>query len=418
MNQTQSIVPKKRINSIDALRGFALIGIMLLHCMERFDLTYTPIIESPFWQQIDTFIFNALYFLFAGKSYAIFSLLFGLSFFMQMDSQASKGVDFRWRFVWRLTILFVFGYINGLIYMGEFFVVYAILGMFLIPLYKVPTKWLLVLAVVLFLQIPGIISFVSLLGNNVANEPSALSVYMDKLYLKCADIYLSGSLKDVLGFNLWQGQLAKCLWGVNNLRYLQLLGLFIIGMLIGRMGIHKSEEKMVKYSRKMLPYSIGWFSLFYAITILLPRMGVTGYALSVGETLFKTYANLGLMMIYICGFTLAYYEFKSHKWLDRIAPVGRMSVTNYMMQSLIGVTLFYGFGGNLAVHFSYLQSFFVGVVVCLFQILYSNWWITRYYYGPMEWIWRVLTWLRPVPLKRETTTILEEAPAKIVKEVE
>lgn len=62
MTHTQTITPKKRINSIDALRGFALIGIMLLHCMERFDLTLAPVVESPFWQAIDTAVYDSLYF--------------------------------------------------------------------------------------------------------------------------------------------------------------------------------------------------------------------------------------------------------------------------------------------------------------------------------------------------------------------
>lgn len=154
MKQDIAITPKKRISSIDALRGFSLMGIMLLHSMEHFDLTYTPILDSPFWQWIDTAVNDIIHFLFQGKSYAIFSLLFGLSFFIQMDSQAEKGNDFRLRFVWRLVILFALGYINGLIYMGEFFVIYATLGLILIPLYKVPAKWLAGIAFLLFLQIP------------------------------------------------------------------------------------------------------------------------------------------------------------------------------------------------------------------------------------------------------------------------
>lgn len=344
-----TIVPKKRINSIDALRGFALIGIMLLHCMERFDLTIIPEVASPFWQRVDTFVYEAMYFLFAGKSYAIFSFLFGLSFYMQMDSQAAKGNDFRARFVWRLVLLFFFGYINGLIYMGEFFIIYAVLGLFLVPLYKVPTKYLVVVMILLFLQIPAIVSFVTLLGNPTLNEPSYLNVYMNQLYATCAGIYAEGSFKDVLAFNVWNGEVAKWLWTINNYRYLQLLGLFIAGMLVGRMEIHKSEEKMVRYSRLMLPYSLAWFVVFYLIVWLLPALGVTGFALSVGTTLFKTFANLGMMMLYICGFTLLYYNHGWTKVLDRIAPVGRMSVTNYMAQSMVGVCLFYGFGANLAV---------------------------------------------------------------------
>lgn len=405
MTHTQTITPKKRINSIDALRGFALIGIMLLHCMERFDLTLAPVVESPFWQAIDTAVYDSLYFLFSGKSYAMFSLLFGLSFFMQMESQAAKGVDFRGRFLWRLALLFLFGYINGLVYMGEFFMVYAVLGVFLIPLYKVPTRWLLVLCVLLFLQIPAVISFVSLLSDNVANEPTAAAAYMDRLFERAADVFINGSLMDVLSFNTFDGQSAKCLWVFNNFRYLQLLGLFIAGMLIGRQGIYKSEEKMVKYSRLFLPYCLAFWAVFYAVAFLLPVWGVDGFALRVGQTLFKTYGNLGQMMVYFCGFTLLYYRYKGQKVLDRIAPVGRMSVTNYMAQSIVGVSLFYGFGGNFAVEFNYLQSFLLGAAFCVIQIAYSNWWIKRFYYGPMEWLWRSLTWFQVVPLSRRKASL-------------
>ena len=405
MTHTQTITPKKRINSIDALRGFALIGIMLLHCMERFDLTLAPVVESPFWQAIDTAVYDSLYFLFSGESYAMFSLLFGLSFFMQMESQAAKGVDFRGRFLWRLALLFLFGYINGLVYMGEFFMVYAVLGVFLIPLYKVPTRWLLVLCVLLFLQIPAVISFVSLLSDNVANEPTAAAAYMDRLFERAADVFINGSLMDVLSFNTFDGQSAKCLWVFNNFRYLQLLGLFIAGMLIGRQGIHKSEEKMVKYSHLFLPYCLAFWAVFYAVAFLLPVWGVDGFALRVGQTLFKTYGNLGQMMVYFCGFTLLYYRYKGQKVLDRIAPVGRMSVTNYMAQSIVGVSLFYGFGGNFAVEFNYLQSFLLGAAFCVIQIAYSNWWIKRFYYGPMEWLWRSLTWFQVVPLSRRKASL-------------
>ena len=405
MTHTQTITPKKRINSIDALRGFALIGIMLLHCMERFDLTLAPVVESPFWQAIDTAVYDSLYFLFSGKSYAMFSLLFGLSFFMQMESQAAKGVDFRGRFLWRLALLFLFGYINGLVYMGEFFMVYAVLGVFLIPLYKVSTRWLLVLCILLFLQIPAVISFVSLLSDNVANEPTAAAAYMDRLFERAADVFINGSLMDVLSFNTFDGQSAKCLWVFNNFRYLQLLGLFIAGMLIGRQGIHKSEEKMVKYSHLFLPYCLAFWAVFYAVAFLLPVWGVDGCALRVGQTLFKTYGNLGQMMVYFCGFTLLYYRYKGQKVLDRIAPVGRMSVTNYMAQSIVGVSLFYGFGGNFAVEFNYLQSFLLGAAFCVIQIAYSNWWIKRFYYGPMEWLWRSLTWFQVVPLSRRKASL-------------
>lgn len=398
---TLIVTPKKRINSIDALRGFALFGILMFHCMEHFDLMIVPELSSPFLQKIDSMVYEVIAFLFAGKAYAIFSLLFGLSFFMQMDSQAEKGVDFRLRFLWRLLLLLMLGYLNGIVYMGEFFVVYAILGMFLIPLFKVPTKWLIALAILLFLQIPDVITFVSLLSGKAPNEPTSLVTYMDQLYEECAQLFINGSLADVLQFNMWKGQFAKLLWVFNNARYPQLIGLFIAGMLIGRYGIHKSEDMMIKYSRMVLPYSIAVFAFFYAIVILLPYIGVDGFALRAGNTLFKTYANLGMMMMYVSGFTLLYYNTKARKAMDKMAPVGRMSVTNYMAQGFIGVPLFYGFGLNLAVELSFLQCMLVGLVIYTIQIVYSNWWMKRFYYGPVEWLWRTLTWFRPFPFRRK-----------------
>lgn len=400
MKQTNSITPKKRISSIDALRGFALMGIMLLHCMEHFDLTYIPVLESPFWQSVDNGVDWLIHFLFQGKSYAMFSLLFGLSFFIQMDSQADKGYDFRLRFLWRLIILFGLGYLNGLIYMGEFFIIYAMLGVILIPLYKVPTKWLIGLSILFLLQIPQVIDFVSLLSNNVSNTPNELNIRMDELFVKSAYVFTHGSFADMISFNAVEGQTAKMLWFINVYRYIQLIGLFIVGMLIGRSGIHKSEEKMVKYSRIVLPYAFAWFAVFYGIAAILPVFGITDFALEVGTGLFKTYGNLGMLAMYACGFTLLYYKTKAgQKSLEKLAPVGRMSVTNYMMQSVFGALLFYGFGLNMAVTSSLFVCALAGLTVCTIQIIYSNWWIKRYYYGPVEWLWRTLTWFKPVPLR-------------------
>ena len=401
MNQTINITPKVRINSIDAMRGFALIGILLLHCMEHFDLMYRPKLDSAFWQQVDTIVNDTLYFLFQGKAYAIFSLLFGLSFFMMMDSQAEKGNDFRLRFLWRLVILFVFGYINGLIYMGEFFMVYAVLGILIIPLYKVPSKALIVISILLFLQIPQIIDFIALLSGKAAvTTPAALSKSMGEIYRQTGAVYTNGSFWEVLQLNVFKGQAAKMMWVVSVYRYLQLIGLFIAGMLIGRSKVYKEPAKMVYWSKKILPYAIAWFLFFYIIAWILPSFELERRTLRVGVGLFKTYGNLGMMMVYICGFILLYYKtIKGRKSLDRIAPVGRMSVTNYMMQSVMGVCLFYGFGFGLAKQ-SFLICFLIGVVLCFIQIAYSNWWIKRFYFGPMEWLWRTLTWFKKVPMKR------------------
>lgn len=397
---TQTIQPKPRISSIDALRGFSLIGIVLLHCMEHFDLTSYPEYASALMQKIDMGVYDVIRFFVQGKSYAIFSMLFGLSFFIQMDNQADKGVDFRLRFLWRMALLLVLGYVNGLMYMGEFFVVYAILGCVMVLLWRVPTKVLLVLALLLFLQIPEWVSLGKVLVGGAPNERSEMAKYMSSLYVECADVFTNGTFWDMIKFNLWKGQLAKCLWVVAVARYLQLIGLFIIGLLIGRAGIHRSEESLVKWSRRALPWALGLFAVFYGASLLLPAFGLEGFALRQSRMLLRNYANLGQMIFYVAGLTLLYY--KSKGWrsvLDKLAPVGRMSVTNYMMQSVFGVFIFYGFGLNLA-SATFSECAVAGIVICAVQILFSNWWMKRHYYGPVEWLWRTATWMKRVPLKR------------------
>ena len=400
MGQKNIFIKKSRINSIDMLRGFALMGILVIHCFDRFGAGYHANFESPFWIWIDTALRNTIYFLFQGKSYAIFSLLFGLSFFMMMDSQAEKGVDFRLRFLWRLVILFVFGFLNGMIYYVEWLIIYAMFGIIIIPLYKVPSKILVVLCILLFLEIPQIIDFIVSLSGHAANASTWMRRTMGQLYREAGAVFANGSVLDVVKFNAVRGHSVEVLY-VLNARVFQLIGLFIAGMLIGRSGVYKDPDKMIYWSKKVLPYAIGWFLFFYIIVWLLPSFDLERRVLRVGTSLFETYGNLGMMMMYICGLIILYYKtIRGHTALDRLAPVGRMSVTNYIMQSIMGAFIFYGFGLGLSQQGN-LICLIIWIVVCLFQILYSNWWLKQFYYGPMEWLWRTLTWFKKVPMKRK-----------------
>lgn len=115
-----------RIEVVDALRGFAVMAIMLLHNIEHFNFYDFPTASSAFMEAMDKGIWETLFFLFSGKAYAIFSLLFGFSFFIQYNNQAKKGKDFRLRFLWRLFLLFIIGCFNGAFFPGDILVLYSI----------------------------------------------------------------------------------------------------------------------------------------------------------------------------------------------------------------------------------------------------------------------------------------------------
>ena len=101
--------PNTRIDVADVLRGIAIGGIILIHFVEHMNFFSYPEPPSEFWAGVNSAVQDVIFFLFAGKMYAIFALLFGLSFFIQHDNQAQKGRDFRLRFAWRMVLLMLFG---------------------------------------------------------------------------------------------------------------------------------------------------------------------------------------------------------------------------------------------------------------------------------------------------------------------
>lgn len=112
----ENIQKKERILAIDALRGFAVMGIILLHNIEHFNFYSFPESSSPVLAHLDETLWDMLFFLFSGKAYAIFALLFGFTFYLQSCSAAKRGEDFKGRYMWRLVLLLGFGFVNSLFF--------------------------------------------------------------------------------------------------------------------------------------------------------------------------------------------------------------------------------------------------------------------------------------------------------------
>lgn len=332
-------------------------------------------------------------------------MLFGLSFFIQMRNQQEKGLDFRGRFLWRMVLLYALGYINGQMYLGEIFSVYALLGMLLVPLYKVANKWLIPFCLLMLFQAPYLLLFIY----NLFVSPDAAIIPFPNSGQQLADayatsnqIYLHGSFSEVISYNLWTAHMQKWLWIIAASRVWQIWGLFTLGMLLGRYGIHRDSEKMIRYSRRALGIGIALFAVFSSVSGILPFLGIAEANVGLGQTVLKQYIELGVMLMIVGLFVQAYFLLGARRILDHLAPFGRMSVTNYMSQSLIGALMYYGYGFGLAAHWGFTYCFLAGVTLFLIQVAWSKWWLKRYYYGPMEWLWRCLTWgsFKNVPIRR------------------
>ena len=224
MNQ---IPQMKRVDSVDALRGFAVVAIMLLHFVEHFIYGVYPEATSKTAELLNQSVWNALFFIFAGKSYTVFALLFGFTFIVQQRNQEAKGGDFGGRFVWRLVILMFFATLNAAFFPGgDVLLLFAIMGFVMIPLRKLSQRNLLLIASLFLIQ-P--IELLECFGIDFI--PTLLN---DTYYPTLKTVIDSGNFWDMIVANAGIGQLASLFWAVDTGRLLQAPGLFILGMILAR----------------------------------------------------------------------------------------------------------------------------------------------------------------------------------------
>lgn len=375
---TQPITPtnSKRIDVVDALRGFTIVAILLLHNIEHFDLYYIPE-QLPEWMKsMDTKVWSTIFLLFGGKAYSIFAILFGFTFCLQYTKQAGKGNDFAGRFAWRLLLLFGFGLINTAFYVGDILLIYSIIGLVLIPVRKLNNKWLIFITAFLLLQPIEWIRLL-LVYNNVPLTPmhELYGPYFQSMYETMKD-----SSFFTVAIGNFEGKSGHILWYWSAGRVTQTAGFFTLGLLLGRAKRFSNNQSNTSFWIKILILSLFFFTLFNTI--------------SYGsiEPIIELWSNLAFTCILISGFILLYHTV-FRKILSFFIPLGRMSLTSYIMQSVIGSFIYYGYGLALYQYTGASLCVLIGVIVCAFQWLFCKYWLKRYRQGPLEKLWHKLTWI-------------------------
>lgn len=383
---------KERILAVDALRGFAVMGIMLLHNIEHFNFYSFPEVTDGTLKALDSSLWDMLFFTFAGKAYAIFALLFGFTFYLQSRSSEKRGVDFKNRYMWRLLLLFGFGCINAAFFPGEILVLYAILGFVLVPVRHWSDKSLFLLAVVLMLQPVEWMKVIYAAFNPSANPT--------QMFFSLGDVYpqLGGdSWWEMVKANLVTGQLASLNWAWCYGRVFQTMSLFMLGLLLGRKGLlNASTPEALQKSRTFwerllcISLPVALFMYFFKDFVFGQVEGK--FMLTTLRTILNSWYNLFFMFVLVSVFLLTYWRNKG-KVQRVLAPYGQMSLTDYVTQSMIGSFLYFGYGLELHKVCSTAQSLLVGFVFLSLQIAFSHWWFKHYKRGPLESLWHKLTWI-------------------------
>ena len=372
MNQTLKM---NRVDSVDALRGFAVVAIMLLHFIEHFIYGVYPEATSETVKLLNQSVWDSLFFIFAGKSYTIFALLFGFTFIVQQRNQEAKGRDFGGRFAWRLVILMLFATLNAAFFPGgDVLLLFAVMGFVMIPLRKLSQKALLLIALVFLIQPIELLECF-----NVNFMPTLLD---DAYYPTLKVVTDSGNFWDMIVANVTVGQLASLFWAVDAGRLLQAPGLFILGMILARGGYFSRGADF--WAKTFV------VSFIMSVVCYVAKTTATGSL----QIILTMWYNIAFTGILVAIFVILYQSETFKKMTYGLRFYGRMSLTNYVSQSIIGSLIFFPYALGLASTLGIAWSLVVGIGVMFAQIWFCRWWLKTHKQGPLESIWHRLTWLK------------------------
>ena len=368
----------KRIDMVDALRGFALLGLFLVHCVERFELYWLDPAPDA-W-------FDATMALFAGKAFAMFALLFGFSFATIMGNERARGGDYTARFAWRLALLFGIGTLHALIYRGDILQVLALVGLLMIAFDRVGSdRVLLLLAALLFLELPLLLrAWAAAQGMDWA---TAAPLFWGDTGLA---VLANGTFLETLAVNARPGMVGKWSYYIETGRVFEIAGLFLVGMVLQRQALFARAGEL---RGLWLAILAGGGALWAAIALVQPLVLPTGGHAMTDESLqsaFNIYRALGATAFQVALFVLAWHS-PLRPALAALVPAGRTTLTLYVGQSLVFAPILYGYGFGLWDDLSTAETVLWGLAAFAAQTALAALWLRHYRYGPLEWLWRAAT---------------------------
>lgn len=390
---------QQRIELLDALRGFALLGVLMvnLRSLSLYGLLPRHARDALPTAPLDRILAAVNAALVDGAFITMFTLLFGVGFSMHMQ-RARNRPDGVALYVRRLMILFAIGAVHAwLFWWGDILRYYALLGLLLIPMAQLPAKVLAWGGVIVVLLVPLVLQPVvpDLLPSQVSSRESADAALV---------AFASRDWSEVLQGNLTRDlRMRIAVWVLPT----YILGRLMIGAAIGRSGVLSAPDAHLRFWRRscgsaaIIAGSIIVFTLLRKHSGLIDGIawwdGVWGKALL---QMSGHAAPLALGWFYLSGCVLLFQGPRWRRVLCWLSPVGRMALTNYLGQTLIAIGLFYGVGLGLGPRYGLAGATIAAAVIFLAQAAASRWWLSRFRFGPLEWLWRSLTYRQVQPMRR------------------
>ena len=397
---------RERVEVMDVLRGFALLGILLMN-IEGF---VGPLMESVTgvnarFSGADRWMDAVIYIFVQGKFITLFSLLFGMGFAMMLERANATGTTGTMLYARRLLALLVIGLVHAiLIWSGDILLTYTLLGFVLLlcfrrtPVSRLP-KWGIALYALPLLLTFAMAGFATL----AQQDPQASAEIQKGMAAQAQQIAaLVDGERQAFGSGTYAEAVAQRATDTSAmLGFLvffgpALLGVFLFGAWFMRSGVIRDSAAHLPLFRRLrnLGFGLGLPLMLWSVWAH-PTMSFS--EMSLGSAAAQTaaqVANVLMMLGYLSVIVLAMQQPAWAQRLRWLAPAGRMALTNYLMQSVVCTLVFYGYGLG---YFERLprawQPLFVIALFAL-QVVFSRWWLSRYRLGPMEWLWRWMTYGR------------------------
>lgn len=361
------------------MRGFALMGLFLVHVVEQWEVFWAHPDYGP--------VFQWVFGVFAGKSYALLALCFGVSFFLIMLGAARRGEDYRRRFAWRLATLAIIGVIHTILYRGDILTVLALLGMAMLLFDRIKSnRMLIVISLLFFVQLPLLVRAAA--ASQGAEWALAPPLFYNDTSMAALQ---NGSFIDTVRGNFGNGHMVKWMFFIEHGRVAQILGLFAIGLVLGRVNFFGNPEGF-KVQRRMALAAAGVASLLFHWIGLdaLKFLTANEPARTQLYWAMESWKDLALLAFETLLF-VELFQTVGRPLLGLLAAPGRMTLTLYVGQSVVFAPFFYGYGLGMWDELTAMQCLIIGLVAFPIQVLFAHLWFQRFHYGPLEWLWRAAT---------------------------
>ncbi|TWI05986.1 uncharacterized protein IP90_00248 [Luteimonas cucumeris] len=389
----------ERHELIDALRGFALCGVLLAN-LSAFSLY--EYLTATAQQALPTAAFDrvaehALQLLLTHKAVTVFSILFGFGFAMQLERAQARGVDGLPVFLRRMSVLLAMGLLHSAFWWGDILLVYAIAGFALVPMRRWSDRWLVWGGFSIALLGTALVRGWFTATSQKTGPLSRAEVFADALQ----------GLSSPSLIATFEGNAALLRW------WYPLGGLMLVCFALGRfmLGHWANRRHLLQQpetQRPLLRRILVWTLPLGVATTLPPfwqasiKQAWPLLDAGIGAMLWSVFVLAGPLLLGIAFgivFVLLYLHRGWQRRLRHFAPAGRMALSNYLMQTVVCSAIFYGYGLGVGPSLGTPAWFTIWVLLFGAQMAISRWWLSRFRFGPMEWLWRTLTYGRLQPMR-------------------